>query len=101
MMALRSHLKILSFAAVVASSQALHVAERATQRLDSRAPYYGGWALSETSCPSNTTQCTTNHACCPTGQPCFDDFDELYCCPNSKQCIRFLRSRLQQLMQVT
>jgi len=97
MMALRA----LSFAAVIASSQAFQVAERATQQLDSRAAYYGGWALSETSCPSNTTQCTTNHACCPSGQPCFDAIDELYCCPDSKHCMHFLRSQLQQLMQVT
>lgn len=64
-------------------------AEKAVYKFESRAAFYGGWALAATSCPTNTTKCDgygLGGQCCPTNEFCMADgtFGQAVCCPDSK-----------------
>jgi hypothetical protein len=71
---------------------ALSLAEPVFQNLNKRV-YNGGWPLGtagfSSTCPAaapvtcgSSIKNPTNPACCPSGQTCFTNGDEQYCCPS-------------------
>jgi hypothetical protein len=67
------------------------LAKRVPQSIVPRAAFYGGWALSATTCPNGTDTCgqasvdANGNACCPSNLDCQTSTGIRYCCPNSKQ----------------
>ncbi|KAH8760134.1 hypothetical protein F5882DRAFT_32141 [Hyaloscypha sp. PMI_1271] len=87
---MRSSIRSLSLAALLAVAQALSLAPPVLQE---RASYNGGWALAipGSSCPADApVACPTaggnvNPACCPNGQTCFG-LKNQHCCPTNSEC---------------
>ena len=82
----------------------------ATQHLNLRDQYLGGWPLALTgsnseSCPQGASvQCTSSNSnpeCCPSGQTCFSGATQVtnYCCPTSSSLNPSLSSPIPQTMK--
>lgn len=80
---------LLGVEALASSAERFTGAVRVEQSLAERASFAGGWALAQTTCPTNApVQCFKdntglNHSCCPSGTTCFENLNIPYCCPTS------------------
>jgi hypothetical protein len=91
---------VICAVAVLVDSHAVQLAEMVEPQLSPRAEFYGGYALSATTCPADTTSCgdSSQHGCCTNGQNCITYGYEAFCCPDSKSVIQltvFLSLSLQ------
>ncbi|KAH0562898.1 hypothetical protein GP486_002511 [Trichoglossum hirsutum] len=94
-MVVLAHLAVICAAAVLVEGHAIQLAEMVEPGLSPRAAFYGGFALSATTCPAGTTSCgdSTQHSCCSNDQNCFTYAYEAFCCPDKSNC----RSQVEAL----